>query len=376
MATDALVVNVSFPCTLAAPAFGQGQPYVADSPAKAAYLDAVEAELGALEDDLRARPVRAVRLSGGASIMNADKMCHLVRRLRATLAVDPRAQVAVDANPLTVGTPSLTNWTSCGVNRVNLDAWSVHDEELAALGASHRRDHVQNALLFLEKFHLNNVGVRLLYGLPGQTQRSWRETLKTVAALACPHITALPLAEPAAEKAALLPDVAERRAMYRTAREVLCGEGYVEYLVGSFVRTDTPHARDAFEVARRKDAGQLALGAGARSRYDGFLYENAGEFDHYVQHAADFEAIVRNPRREGAAARQARRAQGALDLLGGFTADELARECETEQLEGETLAWLAEQVAAGLLTCDDGRYALSDEGRFARAEELGRDVAL
>lgn len=382
--SQTLVVDVAFPCTLASPAFGASQPYIADGPAKAAYVDAVEAELGSVDDGLRTRPVAALRLSGGASIMNADKVCHLVRRLRRELAVEPRAQIAVDVEPLTVGTPSLTNWTSCGVNRVNLAVWSAVDDELAALGASHRREQVQDALLFLEKFHLGNVNVRLLFGLPGQTPRSWEESLRTFAAVDCPHIEVRPLVEPVAEKASQLPDRAARRALYLQACEVLGGRGYVEYLPGMFVRSDAPHARDGFAMAQVAGADLLALGAGARNRWDGFLYENDPDFDRYVRNAADFEKLVRNPRREGVDACQIRRAVGWLDAGRPFTVEELAAaggadgagSAVAAGLRPAVQTWLDEQVAAGMLNVSDGRYTLTDEGRFARVEHAGAELAL
>lgn len=380
--SQALVVDVAFPCTLASPAFGISQPYIADGPAKAAYVDAVEAELGSVDDGLRTRPVAALRLSGGASIMNADKVCHLVRRLRRELAVEPRAQIAVDVEPLTVGTPSLTNWTSCGVNRVNLAVWSAVDDELAALGVPHRRDQVQDALLFLEKFHLGNVNVRLLFGLPGQTPRSWEESLRTFAAVDCPHIEVRPLVEPVAEKASRLPDRAARRALYLQACEVLGGRGYVEYLPGMFVRSDAPHARDGFAMAQAAGADLLALGAGARNCWDGFLYENDPDFDGYVRNAADFEKLVRNPRREGADARQIRRAVGLLDAgrpfvaEGPASADDGAGSAVAAGLHSAVQTWLDEQVAAGMLNVSDGRYTLTEEGRFARVEHAGAGLAL
>lgn len=404
-----LVLGANFPCTLQTPAFGPSQPYVADSPAKAAYVDAVETELEALDEELRARPVRAVHLSGGASIMSADKMCRLVRQIRTTLAVEPRAQIAIDVDPLTVGTPSLTDWTSCGINRVNLRVWSVLDEELVALGASHRREHVQNAVLFLERFHLNNVSAELLFGLPGQTLASWKQSLRTIAELGLPHINTRPLIEASPEKAAQLPDAETRRTMYEAARELLSEKGYRAYLPGSFVRGDAPHARDAFAVALAEGAEVLGLGAGVQSRYDGFLYENTGDFDRYVRGAANFEAIVENPRREGADAAQARVAQGMLDATAGaaperetraggagdaacgceaagadgtgFTADELARACGLAgagALEPEVIAWLNALVARGLASRDaeSGRYALTTAGQMTRLEEFGAALRL
>ena len=365
--TTSLVVNVSFPCTLATPAFGPSQPYVADSPAKAAYVDAVRAELDAQDEDLRLRPVTAVRLAGGASIMSAEKVHAFVRHLRRTLTVQPRAQIAAEANPLTVGTPLLTDWTECGVNRVNLNVISACDKELSALGLRHCRQDVQNALLFLEKFRLNDVSATLLFGLPGQTRASWRESLEDMATTACAHICVRPLVERRAEKAAQLPEAEARAEMYAQAREVLGREGYEEYLVGSFVRTDAPHARDAFELALRDGADLLGLGAGAASRLDGIAYENVADFDAYVQHAADFEAIVRNPRQEGPEARRVRAVQGRLDALQTTPSD---------GLDASVRSWLDAGVTDGHLSCDDGAYTLTDVGRLARLQELGAEVLL
>ena len=81
-ATDKLVVDVAFPFTLSTPAYGPSRPFMGNHAAKAAYVDALETELASLDDEVRARPVSAVRLSGGASIMSADKVCHLVRQIK------------------------------------------------------------------------------------------------------------------------------------------------------------------------------------------------------------------------------------------------------------------------------------------------------
>lgn len=336
--SEPLVVDVAFPFTLATPKYGASRPFVGDHAAKLAYVEALGAEVASLDDELRGRPAHALRLSGGASIMNADKTCALVRRIKKALALEPGAQVAMDVEPLTVCTPSLTDWTSCGINRVNLAMVSANDEELAAFGAHHTREQLQNSLLFLEKFHMSNVSLEVLYGLPGQTPASWKFTLQTACGLEAPHIRVRPLvaeqagrqgaqAEAAAKQTKTpangqaakdgqaadaagpsLPGRELRSEMYAQACELLCEKGYEEYAPGDFALAGHTHARDAFEQAVREGADVLGLGAGAKSRLDGFLYENACDFDLYVEKSADFEAIVRNPLRESPEAHAARKA--------------------------------------------------------------------
>ena len=316
-ATDKLVVDVAFPFTLSTPKYGPSRPFTGNHAAKAAYVDALEAELASLDDEVRARPVCAVRLSGGASIMSADKVCHLVRHIKKTLNLVPGAEISIDVEPLTVCTPSLTDWTSCDITRVNLAALSCDDAELSALGAHHSREQLQNALLFLEKFHMTNVNFEALYGLPGQTQASWKRTLLTLAGIDAPQISIRPLVDAASDKAwatqtgeagtvqegtpipaAPLPSPETRRALYEQAQRILGARGYTEVAPGDFAKPSFASSAGAFGQLVRAGADVLGLGAGAHSRLDGFLYENACDYDLYVAKSADFEAIVRNPLRE------------------------------------------------------------------------------
>lgn len=315
-ATDKLIVDVVFPFTLSTPKYGPSRPFTGNHAAKAAYVDALEAELVSLDDEVRARPVSAVRLSGGASIMSADKVCHLVRQIKKTLNLIPGAEISIDVEPLTVCTPSLTDWTSCGITRVNLAALSCDDAELTALGAHHSREQLQNALLFLEKFHMANVNFEVLYGVPGQTAASWKRTLLTLAGIDAPQISIRPLVDAANDKAwttaqtgkastaqegvpaAPLPSPETRRALYEQAQRILGERGYTEIAPGDFAKSGLAPASGVFGPLMRAGADVLGLGAGARSRLDGFLYENACDYDLYVTKSADFEAIVRNPLRE------------------------------------------------------------------------------
>ena len=314
-ATDKLIVDVVFPFTLSTPKYGPSRPFTGNHAAKAAYVDALEAELASLDDEVCARPVSAVRLSGGASIMSADKVCHLVRHIKKTLNLIPGAEISIDVEPLTVCTPSLTDWTSCGITRVNLAALSCDDAELSALGAHHSREQLQNALLFLEKFHMANVNFEVLYGVPGQTAASWKRTLLTLAGVDAPQISIRPLVDAASDKAwttqtgeantaqgdvpaAPLPSPETRRALYEQAQHILDERGYTEVAPGDFAKSGLAPASGVFGPLMCAGADVLGLGAGARSRLDGFLYENACDYDLYVAKSADFEAIVRNPLRE------------------------------------------------------------------------------
>ena len=140
---------------------------------KNAYMDALKREVLSYEGELDGYEIRAVHLSGGsASVMAPDLLGDVLRTVRTHLPVAQGAEVSYDSLPVTIGTPSLTGIASGHPNRTELMMRSDNDAELKALGCTHNAQHIRNAMLFLAKFHLNNVGLTLNYGIPGQTMQS------------------------------------------------------------------------------------------------------------------------------------------------------------------------------------------------------------
>ena len=120
--------------------------------------------------------------------------------IRDSMQVAQGAEVSYDSLPVTIGTPSLTGIASGHPNRTELMMRSDNDAELKALGCTHNVQHIRNAMLFLAKFHLNNVGLTLNYGIPGQTMQSWHNSLHAAVIMQAGHITAEPLAVTDAEQ--------------------------------------------------------------------------------------------------------------------------------------------------------------------------------
>lgn len=406
-----LVVHIAFPYGLTSPVAGPGQPYNCNSAARAAYVEACTRELNSLGEDIADRPVRALRLGVGASISKPDDIAALVRAVKSKLSLQPGAEVSLEVNPVTVGTPSLGAWHAAGINRILLQMRSSHDQELQSLGLRQRHDDSVHAFDFLRRFGLANVDVRLSYGLPGQSLASWKHSLLAAADELVPHISALPLgadnnytlvpqkdaggqqtglagaaggqAGPAAQDMATQiagathaavrpdadwPDAGLLQQMRELACSLLAGRGYHEYALGHFVHKNMLHAVDVFATQLRAGAGLLGLGAGAQSRYDGFLYENTADFDRYVAHADDFESIMVNPRREGTGYTQWLQARAALDSLGGFALADL-----DSPADPELQSWLDTESSAGRLDFqpDSASWIYSDAGKRARLQELG-----
>lgn len=340
--------------------FQPGHRLVGDREARMRYLEAVSSEARAVAPETRPAVIRAVKVGGGSpSIMSPDKLGELLLDLRALFDLADDCEISLEAVPHTVGVPSLTGWGQGKVNRVILHADSVQPEELLALDRPFDSVQVQNALLFLDKFHLGNVDVALRYGIPGQTEASLMRTLRSVAGIEPAHITLEPLVP---EEEGVLDEDAQR-ALYEAACERLSGYGFEQYAPGRFAR-DERH-REAFTVALGQGAALIGLGIDARSCYHGFSYANTSDFSTYVAHSAEPQYAVAAVTQLDEVTRARLFVRNRLAFGGGFTEEGYVRECGP--MEDEVAHELVELERAGDVAHDGSVYRLTQQGMFAWA---------
>ena len=207
------------------------------------YLDAICAhikEAGALAP---AYKVDTVYFGGGTpSFFGADGMATILTAVRRSFDVDNNAEITFEANPDSVSDKLLKRLRAEGFNRVSLGIQTDDDEVLRKLGRPHTFANAVTAYHRIRKAGFRNVSVDLMYGLPGQTVRSWRETLEHVLTLNPEHISCYGLkveeGTPLYEYRdyAKLPDDDTQADMYLAAIEMLKAYGYRQYEISNFAR--------------------------------------------------------------------------------------------------------------------------------------------
>lgn len=279
-----LLVELYIPYCIREEPYRKKLQLVGSNAEKNAYMDALKRELLSWEGELEGYEVPALRLSGGsATVMNPDLLGDLLRTAREILPLKQGAELSVDAQPLTIGTPALTGLAAGRPNRMELMMRSSSDEELRALGCVHTTQNVQNAVLFFNRFHLNNYGLTVDLGIPGQTEGSFHNTLHACTIYHPAHIR---LQTPEIRDAEGMPDEETRFAWYRDACAYLEENGYRRYAAGDFC---LPQHASLSTLATLDSPACLSLGLGAVSCMDGFLTRNTNKLTIYLAHAGDYE---------------------------------------------------------------------------------------
>ena len=208
------------------------------------YVAALCREISAAGGDF-AVPVDTVFFGGGTpTVLSVSELIAILDTLRSRFAVTATAEISLEANPGTVDERALARLRQAGFNRLSFGVQSFDDRVLRDIGRIHRADEARQVAEASRAAGFDNLSLDLMFGLPGQTIDSWRETLHRAVELGPDHISAYglkleegtTLAAQVAAGQAILPDEAAEEAMYDYLNAYLPRQGFHRYEISNYAR--------------------------------------------------------------------------------------------------------------------------------------------
>jgi putative oxygen-independent coproporphyrinogen III oxidase len=164
-----------------------------------AYVDAIAREIdarfgrhrrGATTSPNEDR-VETLYLGGGTpSKLGAEGIARLLDVVRNRWAIDPAAEVTIEANPEDVSETEAAAWRATGVNRVSLGVQSFHAGVLEWMHRTHDVADVETAARALRSAGLDDWSLDLIFALPPELNRAWSDDLARAIDLEPDHVSA------------------------------------------------------------------------------------------------------------------------------------------------------------------------------------------
>ena len=234
---------------------------------EAEYINQLMLDLEAALPSVWGRRFTSAFIGGGTpSLFSPASIDALLSGVRARLALDPAAEITLEANPGTVEAARFRGFRAAGVNRISIGVQSFDEQMLAALGRIHSADEARRAIeAALSSF--DNVNIDLMYALPGQTPAMARADLGEALRFGLPHVSAYQLTiEPNTVFWSRRPELPEHDVaadMQLAAEESLRAAGYEHYETSAFAR---PGRRCRHNLNYWQFGDYLGIGAGAHGK--------------------------------------------------------------------------------------------------------------
>jgi oxygen-independent coproporphyrinogen-3 oxidase len=207
------------------------------------YLVALGLEIARRAGYGKAAIFKTVYLGGGTpSLLRPRQIERILTELHSRFRVAPDAEVTLEANPGTVTLETLGAYRAVGISRLSIGVQSFDDRELCAIGRIHDRAEALRCVELARTAGFKNLGIDLIYSIPGQTLEQWEQNLAVALRLGPPHISAYcltletgtPLAGLARAGRVRMNSAGVEADMYRLAMERLGAGGYAHYEVSNY----------------------------------------------------------------------------------------------------------------------------------------------
>ncbi len=248
-----------------------------------AYLPLLLEEMALWAGRLGRLSVPTAFFGGGTpSLLPTDALSRIMGGLRQHFDLAQGVEITLEANPESATQDFLQAARSLGVNRLSLGVQSFRDEELSLLGRPHSARQAWEAATRARSAGFANLSLDLIWGLPGQREGQWLESLRRAIELSPEHLSCYglslepgtPLAEglaEAPEDERQLPPERELAHMYMHTGDILEDAGYLQYEISNFARLGQAcrHNQACWE-----GRDYLGLGPGATSTLGSLRWTN------------------------------------------------------------------------------------------------------
>lgn len=237
--------------------------------AVATWLESLEREAA----NYHGATICTLYVGGGTpTVLTPEQWEQLMGILRGHFDLSPLTEATTEANPNSLTAEHMAFFRENGFTRVSLGVQSLNDDELRTLGRIHDSHTALRAMELVKGLVLS---CDLIFAIPGQTLRTWDNSLRTVMKYAS-HVSTYQLTlEPDTPLARLYSNDDLNTSgykFYRYAQYLLPRYGFTQYEISSF-------APDGFEcrhnIAYWHQENVIALGPSAVSYLDGVRYTNS-----------------------------------------------------------------------------------------------------
>lgn len=217
---------------------------------------------------LQGRSIQSLFFGGGTpSLFSARGIDQLLSKLNNMAAIDPQAEITLEANPGTAERQRFADYRAAGINRLSIGIQSFDDEHLQQLGRIHDGDDGKRAIEFAHAADFAHLNVDIMYGLQNQTPAAAIADLEQAIAAGPDHLSWYQLTiEPNTEffkNPPSLPEESILMDIQEAGLALLSRQGFQRYEVSAYAK---PGNESVHNLNYWRFGDYIGIGAGAHGK--------------------------------------------------------------------------------------------------------------
>jgi len=162
----------------------------ADADTISRYADELCRRLAFAAPQAADRVVNTVYFGGGTpTLLPIEDFARILRTVNEHYTLSDDCEITAECNPATANFAYLSSLRALGVKRLSIGLQSAHENELRALGRAHTFDDFKSIFADARRAGFDNISADLMYGIPHQTEESFRASIEALCDLAPEHIS-------------------------------------------------------------------------------------------------------------------------------------------------------------------------------------------
>ena len=234
--------------------------------------------------------VTTIYIGGGTpSYINSSNIVQIINTIQKNIKEKiEEMEVTIEVNPGTVTKQKLNDYKKSGINRLSIGLQTTNDELLKTIGRIHNYKEFLNTYQLAREVGFENINVDLMIGLPNQTIKDIKDSLKKVIDLKPEHISIYslivepntPMEKMIEEKTLVLPTEEEERKQYHYVKNQLELHGYEHYEISNFAipKKQAKHNLNCWEQKE-----YIGFGISAHSYINKKRYSNTENLEEYLK---------------------------------------------------------------------------------------------
>lgn len=281
-----IYIHVPF-CLYRCPMCGFYMEVVKDRSFSNKYADALIEEFKKYRTsfDFSEKELKSIYFGGGtASLLDAVDIQRIVNIILETISNHSSVEITVENHPNIATKEYLSALKKVGVNRVSFGIQSFDDNDLKILKLKQREASNMQILQTALDIGFDTVAADLIYSIPNQTTEGFLTNVKKLISMGISTISlySMGLSERQEELYDLLPCREIEHEMFEKSMQLLLDNGYVHIAQPDFCLPG--HINHDTEITWKAPQGeQIALGAGAWSYFNNYLYCNTHNSKKYME---------------------------------------------------------------------------------------------